>query len=146
MLIYWLQGAILIAWPCGADLPAPGCYFDRLALWCWVGGSGCRLTTHPVVLICWLRGLILVDNLGHRHNLYRPALWCWLYVVPAPGFYFETLALRCWFVGFGMLGLLTILPLIWFLIDQASGVYFCGPGCFLIDWPCGVDLLAPGCW
>ena len=165
MLIYWLWGVILIYRPCGAEFLAPGCYFDRPALWCWLVGSGMlfQLTvpvvliwclkdailvdSHPpwydfgrpalwcwfkgsgvlfwytgpvvlicwcwlvgsgllfqltgsMVLICWLWDVVLVDNLAHRYSFYRLALWCWL--VLAPGCYFDSPALLCWFFGSGV--------------------------------------------
>ena len=117
VLIYWLWGVILIYRPCGAGFLAPGCHCDRLALWCWLVGSGVLFQmTGPVVLICWLRDVVLVDNLAHQYNFYRPALWCW----------FIDSGVLFWSPG----------PVV--LICLFRGI-------ILIDRSCGADMLAPRC-
>ena len=117
MLIYWLWGVILIYRPCGAEFLAPGCYFDRPALWCWLVGSGMLFqSTVPVVLIWCLQDAILVDSYPPWYDFGRPALWCW----------FKGSGVLFWYTG----------PVVLTYLLR---------GAILIDWPCGADLLATGC-
>ena len=148
MLIWCLRGAISIDRLCGADVLAPGCYFDRPALlcrfflapgwyidrhtlWCWFIGSFDRLA-----LWCWLVGSGVLFQLTGSVVL----IWCLrgaILVDNHPPWYdFGRPALWCWFIGSGVL----------FWYTGPVVLIFWLRGAILIDRPCSADLWAPGCY